>query len=323
MSISTSLLATARSSYRQLWRASAQTFAGDDRVLEAFRQKARDEFIKGRVVTDTRQYEERVKLAQEVAVVIRQNLAQAEKVSEKEDTWAIRMTKDIELGSNESLKNPKPMATGSKRRKCCSEEETPMPATLFDDDGQPQSDEDEISDEDDASDLESDDSDECDYHNDVQHNHSRHTNDLIADTSGHSGLSGQARKRFKSRAELIQAHKQRVIPELHEEDLEEMFVRGSGPGGQATNKTSNNVSLIHKPTGIRVTCHKTRSQATNRRSARKMLLEKLDQLYNPGITKEDIKISKKRDQKRQKAKKARKKQQKRAEESQAEIQPIV
>lgn len=40
------------------------------------------------------------------------------------------------------------------------------------------------------------------------------------------------------------------LPVLNEDDLEEQFVRGSGPGGQATNKTSNCVVLRHVPSGI-------------------------------------------------------------------------
>lgn len=40
------------------------------------------------------------------------------------------------------------------------------------------------------------------------------------------------------------------LPILNEDDLKEQFVRGSGPGGQATNKTSNCVVLKHIPTGI-------------------------------------------------------------------------
>lgn len=40
------------------------------------------------------------------------------------------------------------------------------------------------------------------------------------------------------------------LPVLVEDELEEQFVRGSGPGGQATNKTSNCVVLKHIPTGI-------------------------------------------------------------------------
>lgn len=37
---------------------------------------------------------------------------------------------------------------------------------------------------------------------------------------------------------------------LTEAELEEQFVRGDGPGGQATNKTSNCVVLKHVPSGI-------------------------------------------------------------------------
>lgn len=37
---------------------------------------------------------------------------------------------------------------------------------------------------------------------------------------------------------------------LNEADLEEQFVRGFGPGGQATNKTNNCVVLKHLPSGI-------------------------------------------------------------------------
>jgi protein subunit release factor B len=35
-------------------------------------------------------------------------------------------------------------------------------------------------------------------------------------------------------------------PELSEDDLTETFVRGSGPGGQKVNKTSNRVVLVHE-----------------------------------------------------------------------------
>lgn len=49
----------------------------------------------------------------------------------------------------------------------------------------------------------------------------------------------------------VAGKKQRFdLPILNEEHLEEQFVRGSGPGGQATNKTSNCVVLKHIPTGV-------------------------------------------------------------------------
>lgn len=39
------------------------------------------------------------------------------------------------------------------------------------------------------------------------------------------------------------------VPVISEDDLEERFVRGSGPGGQSVNKTANCVVLKHMPTG--------------------------------------------------------------------------
>ncbi|KAI6039937.1 RF-1 domain-containing protein, partial [Pisolithus marmoratus] len=106
---------------------------------------------------------------------------------------------------------------------------------------------------------------------------------------------------------LKRAHKQRTIPELREEELEESFVRGSGPGGQSINKTKNNVQLLHKPTGIRVSCQETRSLQTNRMLARRQLLQKLDKMYNPGISKTELQQAKKLERERQRRKKAKKK----------------
>jgi len=97
---------------------------------------------------------------------------------------------------------------------------------------------------------------------------------------------------------------------LREEDLEEKFVRGSGPGGQSVNKTENNVQLLHKPTGIRVSCHETRSLQQNRKIARKILLERLDERLNPGLSKGQVQQARKRERERQKKKKKRKKSEK-------------
>ncbi|TRY56287.1 hypothetical protein DNTS_002304 [Danionella cerebrum] len=76
---------------------------------------------------------------------------------------------------------------------------------------------------------------------------------------------------------LSAGKKHRVnLPELVEDELREQFVRGSGPGGQATNKTSNCVVLKHIPSGIVVKCHATRSVEQNRKCAREILKEKLE-----------------------------------------------
>jgi peptide chain release factor len=59
--------------------------------------------------------------------------------------------------------------------------------------------------------------------------------------------------------------------QLNEADLEEVFERSSGPGGQNVNKTSTKVTLIHRPTGTSVTVQDTRSQMQNRKLARERL----------------------------------------------------
>ena len=60
-------------------------------------------------------------------------------------------------------------------------------------------------------------------------------------------------------------------------DVQERFVRGSGPGGQKINKTSSTVVLRHEPTGIEVRVQRERSQAANRELAWTELCEKLEE----------------------------------------------
>ena len=59
-------------------------------------------------------------------------------------------------------------------------------------------------------------------------------------------------------------------------DVEEKFVRGTGPGGQKINKTSSTVWLRHGPTGIEVRCQRERSQSANRAVAWEELVAKLE-----------------------------------------------
>ncbi|KAM4056193.1 RF-1 domain-containing protein [Hirsutella rhossiliensis] len=63
-------------------------------------------------------------------------------------------------------------------------------------------------------------------------------------------------------------------------DIEEFFVKGSGPGGQKINKTSSAVQLKHIPTGIVVKSQATRSRSQNRKHARQLLAQRLDHLLN-------------------------------------------
>ena len=60
---------------------------------------------------------------------------------------------------------------------------------------------------------------------------------------------------------------------VYEDDLEESFILGGGPGGQKTNKTSSVVRLNHEPSGVAVKVGESRSREDNRWLARRMLAE--------------------------------------------------
>lgn len=64
---------------------------------------------------------------------------------------------------------------------------------------------------------------------------------------------------------------------IREDDIEETFIRSSGPGGQSVNKTSTCVQIKHIPTGIVVRSQRERSQGLNRFLARRLLVSKIEE----------------------------------------------
>ena len=63
--------------------------------------------------------------------------------------------------------------------------------------------------------------------------------------------------------------------DIRPEDYEMQVFRSSGAGGQHINKTSSAVRLIHKATGIVVSCQTERSQFQNKETCLRMLRSKL------------------------------------------------
>lgn len=91
------------------------------------------------------------------------------------------------------------------------------------------------------------------------------------------------------------------------QDIEEQFVRGSGKGGQKMNKTSSTVVLRHLPTGIDVRCQKHREQSSNRLSAYKLLILKIEDKIRGQESERAKKIFKLIKQKRKRSKRAQQK----------------
>lgn len=94
---------------------------------------------------------------------------------------------------------------------------------------------------------------------------------------------------------------------VSERDIEESFVRSSGPGGQKVNKTSTCVQLTHLPTGLAVKCQQERSQSLNRHLARRLLLDKIEERQKGFVAAQKEKAEKIRRQKRKRSQRAKEK----------------
>ncbi|CAK7268995.1 hypothetical protein SEPCBS57363_003373 [Sporothrix epigloea] len=122
-----------------------------------------------------------------------------------------------------------------------------------------------------------------------------------------------------------------------EDEIDEMFVKGTGPGGQKIvrfslhelwnmglelicmlphpqNKTNSAVQLRHRPTGIVVKSQATRSRSQNRAIARSLLAARLDELWNGPVSRTAVVAVSKQKKKANATKKARRKYRKLEEE---------
>ena len=99
----------------------------------------------------------------------------------------------------------------------------------------------------------------------------------------------------KKKAEVLYLQMERCG--VREKDLEERFVRSTGPGGQKVNKSATCVHLKHLPSGRVVKMQKTRRQALNRFYARRRLCELLEETAQGRFSPEAVKREKIRKQK--------------------------
>ena len=92
---------------------------------------------------------------------------------------------------------------------------------------------------------------------------------------------------------------------LREQDIQERYVRSSGPGGQKVNKTASCVYLKHLPSGLEVKMQRERSQGLNRYYARKRLCELLEREQLGGKSPAALKADKIRKQKQRRRRRSK------------------
>ncbi|RMZ85976.1 hypothetical protein DV737_g210, partial [Chaetothyriales sp. CBS 132003] len=66
-------------------------------------------------------------------------------------------------------------------------------------------------------------------------------------------------------------------PTLPDNSITHVALKGSGPGGQAINKTNSAIQMTHIPTGIVVKSQATRSKSQNYKIARRILAAKVEE----------------------------------------------
>ncbi|RDA95761.1 hypothetical protein CP533_5139 [Ophiocordyceps camponoti-saundersi (nom. inval.)] len=103
-------------------------------------------------------------------------------------------------------------------------------------------------------------------------------------------------------------------------EIEESYLKGSGPGGQKINKTCSAVQLIHLPTGLVVKSQATRSRSQNRTIARRLLADKIDALRNGDESRAAVVGLRKKKRADSAAKKSRRKYRKLREEEELQEQ---
>lgn len=66
-----------------------------------------------------------------------------------------------------------------------------------------------------------------------------------------------------------------IIASYTRKDFRVTVSNGTGPGGQARNKSKSKVQIVHIPSGLSAQCDKTRSQTQNKATAFRMLAAKV------------------------------------------------
>ncbi|KAI8088869.1 uncharacterized protein BX664DRAFT_331619 [Halteromyces radiatus] len=109
------------SAYRHLLKTQKEVFGKDLRAIQAAKRETYARFMQYKDETNTDILDEKLTLAKQVATLLRQNVVQGE--SKDGQHFKLNITKDTELGDNDSIKNSKNIHRKGKKRatttSCC------------------------------------------------------------------------------------------------------------------------------------------------------------------------------------------------------------
>ncbi|KAI9493063.1 hypothetical protein BDB00DRAFT_872780 [Zychaea mexicana] len=97
--------------YRTLLRTQREVFGEDIRAIQAAKKETHSRFMQNKDETNVDVLEEKLKLADQVTSLLRKNVVQGV-AQGSDDMYKLRITKDTELGDNDSIKKAK----GSHRK---------------------------------------------------------------------------------------------------------------------------------------------------------------------------------------------------------------
>lgn len=95
--------------------------------------------------------------------------------------------------------------------------------------------------------------------------------------------------------------------QIHDTDIIEKFIIGSGKGGQKLHKTASTVYLKHLTSGLEIKCQDSRSREDNRYFARVRLCEKVHAIVADEKTKKQQHIEKMKRQKKRRSRRSKQK----------------
>ncbi|CAO3652943.1 unnamed protein product [Mucor hiemalis] len=107
--------------YRHLLKTQKEVFGLDLKAIDAAKKETHSRFMQFKNETNHDILEEKLKLAGQIETLLRKNVIQG--VPQGENTFKLRITKDTELGHNDSIKEAKNIHRKKKQHKhtngCC------------------------------------------------------------------------------------------------------------------------------------------------------------------------------------------------------------